>query len=224
VLLVGHLFAYHPAVAWMREALADGIIGEPWHIIARRLNLGIVRRDENAFWSLAPHDISIIVQLFGTTPSEITARGAAYLRPDVEDLVYADLAFADGRTAHIHVSWLDPGKVRQTVVLGSLGMLVFDDGEPWERKVAIHPYLVQLGDATQTRKGAVVYAPLAPAEPLVRECAHFVECIRSGARPLTDGWDGVRVIRVLTAGTHALRTGGVTPLEEPHRSHDRSTQ
>ena len=131
-LMVGHLLEYHPAVNWMKEYLQRGDLGQIFYMYSQRLNLGVVRSDENAFWSLAPHDISVILYLFAAEPDAVSAHGANYLQPGVEDVVFANLHFADGRVAQIHVSWLDPHKERRMVLVGSKTMMVFDDMSPME--------------------------------------------------------------------------------------------
>jgi len=211
-LMVGHLMVYHPAVAAMKRLIDAGTFGRPLYLYSRRVNLGIVRHVESAWWSLAPHDVSIACHLFDADPVRISATGAAYLQRGIEDVVYAQLTFADGRTAHIHVSWLDPNKVRRTTLVGTRKMAIFDDMAPeklrlYDKSIAVEgapaePRAVVLGG------GEVETVDIGGAEPLQLECRHFVDCIVNDTAPLSDGGDGLRVVRALQAGQTSLRRGG----------------
>ena len=132
-LMVGHLLEYHPAVNYLKAMIARGDVGDPLYLYFQRVNLGIVRSTENAWWSLAPHDVSVACYLFDATPVSISASGQAYLQEGIEDVVFANLKFADGRMAHIHVSWLDPHKIRRVTLVGSHKMVVFDDMDASEK-------------------------------------------------------------------------------------------
>ncbi len=202
-LMVGHLLEYHPAVDLIKREIDSGALGDIHYMYCQRLNLGVVRSAENAFWSLAPHDISTILYLFGTEPDEVTARGECYLQAGVEDVVFANLHFPDGRMAQIHVSWLDPHKERKMVVVGSKKMLVFDDMQASE-KVRIYDKGarfesngVGMASAIGVRHGDIFIPHLSGREPLDMETQHFVDAIVEDTCPRSDGRDGLRVVRVL---------------------------
>jgi predicted dehydrogenase len=214
VLMVGHLLEYHPAVDLLKKLLDSDEIGRIHYMYCERVNLGVVRQDENALWSLAPHDISIVLYLFGAEPETVSARGSCYLRPGVEDVVFANLSFADGRMAQIHVSWLDPHKERRMVVVGSRKMVTFDDMDATE-KVRIYDKGADLKrgaadaiEAISVRHGEIRIPLVGAAEPLGLEARHFVDCVRDGRTPRSDGRDGLRVVRVLEAATESLRRDG----------------
>ena len=200
ILMVGHLLEYHPAVARLKELVAGRELGELYYLYGERLNLGKLRADENALWSLGAHDVSVALHLIGEEPSECVAHGASFLRAGVEDVVFCYLRFPSGIVAHLHLSWLDPHKERRLTVVGSKRMATFDD-MLIEGKLTIYDkgfdedtrswgeYIARSGDT---------YSPRIPnAEPLRLECEHFIECIRTGATPRSDGRSGVRVVRVL---------------------------
>ena len=210
-LMVGHLMEYHPAVEKLKELVDSGELGDIRYIYAQRLNLGIVRQDENAFWSLAPHDISIVLYLLDEEPVSCEASGGAYLQDGLEDVVFCNLKFANDKMANIHVSWLDPHRVRRVTVVGSEKMAVFDDTEPTE-KIRIYDKGVDYGDyqsygdALTLRAGDIVIPRIDMTEPLKVECQHFVSCVRTGDTPRSDGRDGLRVVRVLEAATSPRNT------------------
>jgi len=215
VLMVGHVFEYNPAVHYIKRAIDAGELGEVYYLYSRRVNLGRVQSDINALWSIAPHDISIALHLLGQSPEAVSCHGAACLNGQVEDVIFLTLHFPGNVLCHIHVSWLDPSKTREMTVVGSRKMIVYDDVAA-EGKVRIY-------DKGAYRKGDPIYGEfqyklhsgdiLIPRidmqEPLRLECAHFVECIRQGKQPLTDGVNGLRVVRVLEAGQKSLDTGGM---------------
>lgn len=205
-LMVGHILQYHPAFLALKNVVREGRIGSLRRIQANRLNLGAVRREEDVLWCLAPHDVSMILSLTGEMPSRIEAIGGYHLREDVADTATLQLWFAGGEQAQVTVSWLHPYKEHRLAVIGSEGMAVFDDGEPWDRKLTLYPHRVawNAGDAVLS-KGEGTPVPLSAAEPLKAECAHFLDCIRSGARPATDGREALRVMEVLTRASDAMR-------------------
>ncbi len=213
-LMVGHLLEYHPAVTYLKSLLERGDLGALRYIYAQRLNLGVVRQDENAMWSLAPHDISVMLYLLGCEPEIVAAHGVAYLRPGVEDVVFLTLRFPDNHIGHIHVSWLDPHKVRRLTLVGTHRMAEFDDMESSE-KVRIYDHGVDApgyssyGEALTLRFGDIVSPRLDLREPLRLEAEHFVHCLQHGVQPRSDGQDGLRVLRVLTAAQESLASGGV---------------
>jgi predicted dehydrogenase len=223
VLMVGHTFEYNEAVKWVEERIARQELGEIYYIYSQRLNLGVVRRDVNAMWNLAPHDISIALRWLKKMPAAINARGYTYLQEGVEDVAYLNLEFADGVAVHIHVSWLDPGKVRRMTVVGSRKMVVYDDAST-DAKIQVFDKGIDrqhiggsLGEFDSfgkfqliQRAGDVLIPHLDFTEPLRRECGHFVECVAAGRQPLTDGENGLRVVRVLEAASRSLALGGAS--------------
>jgi predicted dehydrogenase len=217
VLMVGHLMEYHSAIEWIRDFIVGGGIGDVRYLYAQRLNLGKVRKEENAFWSLAPHDVSIALYLLGETPDRVTATGADYLQDGIHDVVFANLHFPSGKTANIHVSWLDPHKVRRLTVVGSEKMLVFDDMQGTE-KVWIYDKGVEpaealaYGEDLTLRFGDITIPHIPMQEPLVREVVHFLECCVTGATPRSNGRNGLRVVRVLEAVDESMAAGGA-PVE-----------
>ena len=212
-LMVGHLLEYHPAVRKVKELLDAGELGRILYVYSNRLNLGKVRPDENALWSLGPHDISVINFLTGEEPEEVSARGECYLQSGVEDVVFGYIKFPSGMIGHLHVSWLDPHKTRKITVVGSDKMAVFDDMDA-DRKVTVYdkaavvPQYQSYGEYVTLRFGDIHIPHLANDEPLRLEVEHFVECVREGRRPLSDGRDGLNVVRVLEAMERSLRNGG----------------
>lgn len=212
-LMVGHLLMYHPAVTRLKEMVDQGELGDVYYLYTSRLNLGQVRRHENAMWSLAPHDISVALYLLGEQPTEVAAQGLTYLQPGIPDTVFLTLRFASGRAAHVHVSWLDPHKVRRITVVGSQKMAVFDDVDSTEKlriydKGVQRPAYESYGEALTLRFGDIQIPRLDMREPLRLECQHFVDAILNGRAPLSDGHNGVQVLRVLAAGQRSLDQNG----------------
>ena len=218
ILMAGHTFLYNAAVERLKREVDAGTLGEVYYLYSQRLNLGIVRSDVNAMWNLAPHDVSIVLHLFGEEPQRVTAQGACYLQPGIEDVVFMDLAFPSGRHAHIHVSWLDPGKVRRMTVVGSKKMCVYDDIA--EAKLALYDRGIdrqfeQPSDyglhQLVKRAGDIVLPKIDFQEPLAKETAAFLTAIQTGEAPLSDGRSGLAVVRVLEACQRSLEAGG-TPV------------
>ena len=213
-LMVGHLLEYHPAVGYMKDMIARGEVGQPLYLYFQRVNLGIVRKVENAWWSLAPHDISVACYLFDAQPVSVSASGQAYLQDGIEDVVFANLRFADGRMAHIHVSWLDPHKIRKVTLVGSQKMVVFDDMEAaekirvYDKGADVQPAVESYAEAITLRTGDILIPKVPGGEPLQVECRHFIDCIENDRPPRSDGADGLRVVKVLEAGTTSLARGG----------------
>jgi predicted dehydrogenase len=207
-LMVGHLLVYHPGVDKLKEIAESGELGDIHYIYSQRLNLGQLRRDENALWSLGAHDVSVILHLAGEGPSLVEARGEAYTNPGVEDVVFAFLRFPSGIAAHLHMSWLDPHKTRAFTVVGSKRMATFDDME-LERKVTVYDKGFD-EDASSygeyiTRSGDIRSPRIANREPLRLECEHFIHSLRTGETPRSDGEAGLRVVRVLAELEASLR-------------------
>ena len=214
VLMVGHLLEYHPCVLKLKEMIASGELGNVYYMYMHRLNLGVVRKDENAWWSLAPHDVSVVTFLFDAEPVTVTSQGQAYLRQGVEDVVFTQLKFADGRMASIHVSWLDPHRMRKMTLVGTKRMVTFDDAEAtekirvYDKSANVTPGSVDYADAITLRQGDILIPFVSGAEPLKIECEHFIQCVAEGRTPRSDGRDGLRVVKVLDAATRSLRAGG----------------
>ncbi|MFI5038315.1 MAG: Gfo/Idh/MocA family protein [Solirubrobacterales bacterium] len=199
-LMVGHLLEYHPAVQKLKELGDSGELGEIYYIYGNRLNLGKVRADENALWSLGAHDVSVLLYLADEEPHEVVARGESYVRDGVEDVVFCFLRFPSGLSAHLHLSWLDPHKERRFTIVGSKRMATFDD-MALEGKLTIYDKSVEetaRGYGEYITRSGDIFSPRIPnLEPLRVECEHFVRCVRTGERPRSDGETGLRVVRVL---------------------------
>ncbi|MBV8159824.1 MAG: Gfo/Idh/MocA family oxidoreductase [Acidimicrobiia bacterium] len=208
-LMVGHLLQYHPAFLKLKELADDGALGRLQYLYSNRLNLGRIRREEDILWSFAPHDISMILSIVKQEPDSVTAVGAPYLHKSIADVTTTHLTFPGGERAHVFVSWLHPFKEQKLVVVGDRGMALFDDGEPWSHKVQIYRHRIDWKDGLpQVVKAAAEPIPLDPVEPLRVECQHFLSCVATGATPRTDGYEGLRVLRVLKAAGDAM---AVTP-------------
>ena len=216
-LQVDHLLKYHSAIQWIKHYIDSGELGEVRYLYMQRLNLGVVRQNENAFWSLAPHDVSIALYLLDETPTSVSASGASYITPGIEDVVFANLSFDSGKMVNIHVSWLDPHKTRKFTVVGTKKMLVFDDMAPSE-KIIIYNKGVEApaqsddySSAPTLRFGDVElpYVPL--KEPLSAVIAQFVTACQQHSVPLSDGRDGLHVVQVLEAVDASIKAKG-TPI------------
>jgi len=208
ILMVGHLLEYHPGVRKLKELADAGELGERiFYIYGNRLNLGKIRSDENALWSLGAHDVSVVLHLAGEEPCEAVAHGESYVRDGVEDVVFCFLRFPSGLSAHLHLSWLDPHKERRFTIVGSRRMATFDD-MAIEGKLTVYDKGFDAGATGYgeyiTRSGDI-YCPQIPNdEPLRLECEHFIECVRQRERPRSDGEAGLRVVRVLEELQHSL--------------------
>jgi predicted dehydrogenase len=214
VLMVGHLLEYHPGVAKLKELIDGGDLGRVLYIYGNRLNLGKLRADENALWSLGAHDVSVLLRLAGEEPCEVQARGESYMREGIEDVVFCFLRFPSGLAAHLHLSWLDPHKERRFTVVGETRMATFDD-MALEGKITVYdkgfdPHSDSYGEYI-TRSGDIWSPRLSNEEPLRIECRHFLDSIRHGTTPISDEESGLRVVRVLEALQRSLdesrRTG-----------------
>lgn len=213
-LMVGHTFLYSPSLLKVKELSTPDYLGDIYYIHTQRVNLGKVQSDVSALWSLAPHDVSIVLHLLGKLPTELWAHGSRFIGDRVEDLGFIDMKFDSGQMAHIHVSWLDPMKQRKVTVVGSRRMIVYDDVAE-EAKVKVYDKRVIrelgeiLGEARYTLHSGEVETPsIDPTEPLLKECEHFIECIREGRRPLSDGRNGLQVVQVLEAAQSSLDNNG----------------
>jgi predicted dehydrogenase len=198
--MVGHLLEYHPGVVKLKELADSGELGKIRYLYSNRLNLGKLRADENALWSLGAHDVSVVLRLAGEEPSEVTARGESYMRDGVEDVVFCFLRFPSGLAAHLHLSWLDPHKERRFTVVGSKRMATFDD-MALERKITVYDKGFDQDSGSYgeyiTRSGDIWSPRLPNAEPLRAECRHFIDSIREHREPISGAESGLRVVRVL---------------------------
>ena len=216
ILMVGHVYEFNPGIQYIKGLIDSGELGDIYYIDAVRASLGLFQPDLNVMWDLAPHDLSIVLYLLGQFPESISATGGSYVLNylGVHDLGYMHLHFPDGAIANIRVSWLDPDKTRRITIVGSKKMLVFDDVglekiKVFDKGVDIHPDTDNYGDfQAHYRYGDAVTPHINWYEPLRSECEHFISCIIEGKQPLTDGYDGLRVVKLLEASDEALQNGG----------------
>jgi predicted dehydrogenase len=224
-LMVGHTFLYNAAVRYAKKLLADESLGQLYYIYSQRLNLGQVRSDVNAWWNLAPHDVSILMYLMNDElPVSVSATGVSYIQPGIEDVVFATVKWASGVTGHIHVSWLDPGKIRKMTLVGSRKMVVYDDVSDdkikiFDKGIDRVPKIGERMDYDQSsayqlihRTGDILLPKIAFQEPLKTEAAHFLECLRNGQKPLTGPQHARDVVAVLEATQTALTSGRAVEL------------
>jgi predicted dehydrogenase len=218
VLMVGHLLEYHPAITCLKDLIERGELGRLEYIYSNRLNMGKVRREENALWSFAPHDISVILLLLGQMPIQVAATGGTYLQPNVADVTVSTMLFDRGVRAHLFVSWLHPYKEQKLVVVGEHRMAVFDDVRKTE-KLQIYDKKIDLVNGQYvTERPAARTIEFPPDEPLTLECQHFLQCLDTRQTPKTDGRDGWRVLKVLEASQRSLTMNGEPVQLEPMRS------
>lgn len=216
ILMVGHLLIYHPVVEKLKEIIISGELGKIYYVYTQRVNLGVIRQDENALWSFAPHDLSVILYLLGERPVMVSAHGESYLQKGIEDVVFLSLRFADGKMANIHMSWLDPHKIRKITIVGSKKMVVFDDMETSE-KLKIYDKGVKsisydtYGEYLSLRFGDITIPSIKMVEPLRTEAEHFIHCITSRTQPKTGPEDGLEIVKILIAAQKSLKEKG-TPV------------
>ena len=215
VLMVGHTFEYTAAVNKVKEIIASGELGKILYISCTRVNLGLFQPDINVVWDLAPHDISIILYLMGEVPVSVNSQGKAHFNHEIEDVATTTLNFKNGLIAFIHNSWLDPNKIRRTTIVGSRKMLVYDDIEPQEKikifdkGVDVPPYYDTFADFQYSYRYGDIHSPrIDDYEPLKKVCDHFIECIKKGRTPLSDGYSGLRVVSILEAANKSLKLNG----------------
>ena len=215
VLMVGHTFEYSAPVLKLAELISAGELGEIFYITSVRANLGLFQRDVNVAWDLATHDISIILMLMGRMPEAVSCQGRSHYRPGVEDVAMLELHFADNVIAFVHVSWLDPNKIRRMTIVGSRKMIVYDDTDPhekvriYDKGVSVQRYYDSFADFQLSYRYGDVHSPrVEEVEPLKVECEHFIDCILKDVAPKTDGLVGIRVVSVLEAANQSLRNGG----------------
>jgi len=224
-LMVGHTFEYHPAVRWVDDYIKRGDLGDVLHIFSQRMNLGIVRTDVDALWNLAPHDISMIFHwLDAEAPLQVSCRSHSFLKHerDLADMAWLTMEFSSGTVAQVQVSWLSPEKIRQTMIVGSKRMIIFDDVSldskirVFDKRVDLRERLnesVGYGESQMiVRSGDVITPNLPNLEPLGEEARHFIECVRSGEPPLTDGENGQRVVKVLEHADDSCAANGIPIL------------
>jgi predicted dehydrogenase len=214
-LMVGHTFLYSAPVLKAREIIQSGELGEIFYISSVRANLGLFQYDVNVAWDLATHDISIILWLLDRKPQAVSCQGQSHYCPEFEDVALLTLHFSDKVIAFIHVSWLDPNKIRRTTIVGSQKMLVYDDTSVqeklriYDRGVSMQRYYDTFGEFQFSyRYGDILIPRLEESEPLRQECAHFVDCIRGGTEPRTDGVNGLQVVSILEAANLSMRESG----------------
>jgi len=214
VLMVGHILLYHPAVTKLRQLIQEGALGRVLYCYSNRLNMGLIRTEENILWSFAPHDISVMLHLLGEEPVAAEADGQCYLTPGVVDVTLSRLWFRSGVTGHIFVSWLHPFKEQRLVVVGSEKMAVFDDQAA--DKLILYPHRVDwAGRTPKAFKAEATAVEIHQAEPLKRECSHFLDCVASRQPPRSDGHEGLRVLRVLNTCQQSLDRSPRIPSSHP---------
>lgn len=217
-LMVGHLLKYHPAIIKVKELIDKGELGEIYYLYSQRVNLGTIRRDENALWSFAPHDISVALYLLGDDIEDVSARGAYYLQKNVEDVVFLNIRYKNRVMANIQISWLDPYKERKFTIVGSKKMVAFDDMENtekikiYDKGVSKEPGYESYGDSLTLRFGDIHIPKIDMAEPLKLECQHFIECIKNKKEPFTNGREGLKVVKILEKAAESLKENG-TPVK-----------
>jgi predicted dehydrogenase len=214
-LMTGHTFLYNPAVQELRRIVQSGDLGRIYYVDAARLSLGLFQRHINVIWDLAPHDVSILFYILGRVPVAVSARGSCFVQRGIHDVAYVEVIFEDGVSAQLHVSWLDPAKVRRITVVGDRKMAVYNDVSLAE-KVRIYdkgvesPVTDNFGEFQLSYRHGEITIPYIPwQEPLRLECEHFVQCIQTGSQPLTGAAQGLAVVAVLEAATRSLAAGGI---------------
>jgi predicted dehydrogenase len=216
VLMAGHVFEFNPAVIALRDLVQSGRLGRILYLYSARVNLGVIRDDLNVMWNLAPHDFSILNFVLQSAPEAVSGRGFRLLGRDLEDVAFITVEYPGNIVAHVHVSWLDPNKTRRMTVVGDEKMAVYDDVSQDERIRIYDKGVIRdsIPDAygefrLVTRSGDIYIPNLPTTEPLRAECAHFVECIRTGRQPISDGVDGYRVVRMLEAAQQSMEQEGL---------------
>lgn len=219
ILMVGHILQYHPCIMKIRELLQEGALGQLYRVVSSRLDLGTIRTEENALWEFMPHDLSVLLSLIDDFPSEVRCLGKSYLNPNIEDFSLLSLGYSNNVSAQIYASWMNPEKVRKLTIIGSKGMIVFDDILPWNQKLTLYrnPFKKNglYWEANQLNPEPVLVDIF---EPLKEECRHFIECTENRNKPKTDGKEGLRVLKVLHAAQSSLDQNGskiCLRVEEP---------
>jgi predicted dehydrogenase len=225
ILMVGHLLIYHPVVDRLKKMVGSGELGRIYYIYTQRVNLGVIRQDENALLSFAPHDLSVILYLLEEEPIAVTAHGESYIQKGIEDVVFLGLQFSDSKMANIHLSWLDPHKLRRITLVGSKKMVVFDDMEASEKLKVYDKGVRNLsydtyGEYLSLRFGDITIPSIKMIEPLRAEAEHFIQSIESRKEPKTGGRDGLQVVKILMAAQESLNKKGF-PVNPDGRGKDR---
>ncbi len=211
ILMVGHVLRYHPVVRKLLQEVRSGRLGTVRHIYSRRLSLGRFRTEEDVLWSLAPHDISIILAIFGELPQRVSAHGRPILNSHIADIARVHLDFDNGVTADVAVSWLNPVKEHKLVLIGSRAQAVFDDAAKWPEKLQIFDHGIDVSSgAVRVVRAEPVLVRVDEREPLREECAHFLSCVAASKTPRTDSVEAIRVLRVLEAAANSMALGGET--------------
>ncbi len=209
VLMVGHLLQYHPVFIQLKKLAQSGELGRINYIYSHRLNLGKIRREENILWSFAPHDISMILTLAGEEPETVFATGGNYLHKKIADVTTTHMEFPSGLRAHIFVSWLHPFKEQKLVVVGDRKMAVFDDTQSWQDKLFLYPHeITWKNNIPVPKKAEPERVDISEDEPLRLECEHFLHCMSNSQKPVTDGMEGLRVLKILNASQRSLDYNG----------------
>ena len=215
ILMIGHTFIYSPPVRKIKEIVRHGELGEIQYVNSRRLNLGLFQPDINVTWDLAPHDISIILYILKESPISVNCQGKAHINPEIEDVTSMTMNFANGAFATLQSSWLDPIKIREMTFVGSKRMLLYDDIAPnekikiYDKRVETPPYYDTFAEFHYSYHYGDMYAPhIKQYEPLNRECQHFLDCIKTSARPESSGYEGLKVVEILEAASESLKRGG----------------
>ena len=212
-LMVGHLLQYHPIFKTIREYVRAGKIGEINYIYSNRLSFGKVRTEEDVIWSFAPHDISMILSLIGQEPEYVSTNATSVLQKNIADTATIHLQFKSGLKSHISVSWLHPYKEHKLVIVGQSAMLVFDDTKPWHEKLALYPFkVVSSKNLINLQNSNVQYVNVTEEEPLKNECQHFIDVVEKDIQPLTDGAEGLRVLKVLSAASRSKTKNEIVKL------------
>lgn len=224
ILMVGHTFLYNPAVRKMKDCVQKGILGKIYYLQAVRTHLGLIRSDVSAFWDLAPHDVSIFSYLLEKEPVKVSALGTCYLKEGLEDVVFVNLFYDKDLIGHIHTSWVDANKLRQVSLIGSKARIVFDDLNPleklriFEKGVSLDKPYGSFGEfQLLLRDGDIISPKVEAEEPLRNVCLEFIDCIRSGKKPLADGMNGLQVVRTMCAIQQSIECEGepVSLIEVP---------
>lgn len=219
ILMVGHLLQYHGYVEKLTQMIHGGELGRLYYITSNRLNLGKFRQEENALWSFAPHDISVILKFAGEMPESTSCTGGSFITAGVADTTMTQMQFKNGLRAHIYVSWLNPFKEQKLTIVGSEGMAVFDDTKPWDEKLVVYRKYLTWSDGNFPTPNRLAGEPIVveQSEPLKNECQHFLDCCKSRSQPRTDGEEGRRVLQVLHAAQQSLEQNGDSIATSPAR-------
>jgi predicted dehydrogenase len=222
VLMVGHTFLYTAAVNKIKDLIESGELGDIFYVNTTRVNLGIFQEDINVVWDLAPHDVSILNYILDSKPDRVAAHGHSYIRRKVEDIAFLHLKYPGSIVAHVHVSWLNPNKIRETTVVGSKKMLVYDDVSSlekiriYDKGVTVLPHYDTFGEFQLSYRFGDIFIPkLDDSEPLKIACQHFIDCIKAGVQPRSSGQHGLEVVRVIEAANESLAaSGAMIPLRD----------